>query len=115
MVMDRSQFDKLGVPFEKQWENEKGKPVDINEKAAEILVKCGYSDTESGYRTTQMIVVELNPFADTLEGRRQADYIENWLSYFHTEMWLGDQHIARENNHQWRLDRIKWCLQELIK
>jgi len=98
------------------------------QKCAEILVECGSGikieyikcsdeywvlDTEEKYWNL------VNPFADTLIGRRQADAIEDWLvdspNYL---LYLKDSVNtvnSNKNHHQWRLDRIKWCIQELIK
>ena len=93
---------------------------------AEILVKCGYAKfmlrpdiiEVSGYS------VKVNPFADTLEGRRQADAIEGYLRWHETELWkesyiktskyyesMIDSLVCKV--HQWRLDRIKWCVEQL--
>ena len=102
--------------------------MNILQKAAEILVECGYAD-KLGYMengNAEVIRTKLfhhvEPFADTLEGRRQADAIEDWLweryLKIHTEgdLWGESINIEQESTkHQWRLDRIKWCLEELIK
>lgn len=93
-------------------------------KAAEILVECGYAychrecrddKYEGQYKINKLTnkswyVVE--PFSDTLEGRRQADAIEQYLYDHRYNLWsrsLGDESNAT-TQHQWRLDRIKWCL-----
>ena len=104
--------------------------MSVLQKAAEILVECGYAyDWRTQYSLPvagserQFLQVNKNQAyavavcfdEDTLEGRRQADAIENWLRDNHRELW----HKTVVNNlpeapyHQWRLDRIKWCLKEL--
>jgi len=100
-------------------------------KAAEILVECGYADSylidkrehlQHNPPITMVIhdtVVdgirfECDPFSDTLEGRRQADVIEDWLNNNNQSMWLTSGiKIKLPKGHQWRLDRIKWCLEQL--
>lgn len=105
---------------------------DINKKAAEILVKCGYADykTDNGnyicWRDPEIddTMEAVQIFSNTLEGRRQADTIEDWLDNHKTfsdvdglSIWdVSAMKIIRESSyHQWRLDRIKWCLEELSK
>ena len=101
--------------------------TNINKKAAEILVKCGYAN--KSFNETQGFInlhVEgvnkslqtqvCDPFSDTLEGRRQADAIEDWLVQNKYDLWLSSQTAPESHgikNHQWRLDRIKWCLEQL--
>ncbi|MEN8171382.1 MAG: hypothetical protein ABFS03_00730 [Chloroflexota bacterium] len=108
-------------------EADKGEGMsDVNKKAAEILVECGYAQKYEPYVACFRVVVyytikSCNPFLDTLEGRRQADAIENYLrdseSNLH-ECYLWSQSGCKrfdhgDNHHQWRLDRIKWCLEQL--
>ena len=102
------------------------------QKCAEILVKCGYAksaghtwDKEGWANGFEVFTIKddernclsgreaCNPFADTLEGRRQADAIEDWLMFEYSGMWCSG--VTTLGNHQWRLDRIKWCIEELIK
>ncbi len=105
------------------------------EKCAEILVERGYASgfymyhdrylwekenkakREAYFEDTQL---KVNPFADTLEGRRQADAIEDWLMVEHYARWYKSKNIdtcvdIKFSCHQWRLDRIKWCIEELNK
>ena len=101
-------------------------------KAAEILVECGYGESslckdlahshirvkdESFGSATGYRGEAVQPFADTLEGRRQADAIEDWLDNTskHFELWDKSAGWCKptNGNHQWRLDRIKWCLEQL--
>ena len=100
------------------------------EKCAEILVGRGYADMPVEGKFSNTLEVnnrlevrhlsmweKINPFADTIEGRRQADAVEDWLWEFHIDMWMdASARVQRPpNKHQWRLDRIRWCVQELIK
>ena len=101
----------------------------ILQKAAEILVECGYGDYKTDnnnyvcWRDPEIdnTMEAVKPFSDTLEGRRQADAIEDWLRINKPfSIWKESGYhcfINKEKggNYQWRLDRIKWCLQELIK
>jgi len=109
--------------------------VDNLEKAGLIFVETGYCDDmlvegEPGHENVELIwsdmaatgmidptkVEDCNPFADTLEGRKQADALEDWLY----NKFVGDKLIWDEsasavitnhsNKRQWRLDRIDWCL-----
>ena len=63
--------------------------------------------------------------------REQADAIEDWLGSFNafdcsvSDLWDRSKiavYPTKSKNinacyaqHQWRLDRIKWCLEELVK
>lgn len=99
----------------------------MNKQIAEALVECGYAES-TGYdpnykgdaRTTIVTkgykrVHHVDPFADTLEGRRQADALEDWLIYkgYCEEFDFSKLAGWPRNFHQWRLDRIKWCFEEL--
>ena len=98
----------------------------ITKKAAEILVECGYViPGMNGYMEPCFYVaggrhpmeIVIDPFADTLEGRRQADAIEDWLMA-ETTLWCESFNVVPDSicsQHQWRLDRIKYCLEELSK
>ena len=62
---------------------------------------------------------------------RQADALEDWLTshqniitvdgvlrdawWVSGEWRIGGVKKNKKSNHQWRLDRIKWCISELIK
>lgn len=102
--------------------------VNINKKAAEILVECGYAVSINRPIVETIWITEelsgsdecVNPFFDCIYGRRQADAIENWLYDFKYELWADKacEAVTLVNVkclHKWRLDRIKWCLKELIK
>ena len=95
-------------------------------KAAEILVECGYGELNIDYPNcvvkrleNNILLFDIDPFADTLEGRRQADAIEDWLcskyELIPNSVWeLSLQQVRlTSTRHQWRLDRIKWCLDNL--
>ena len=101
------------------------------QKAAEILVECGYATSyekdghhwyvEYLYTDNMPCYEKVNPFADTLEGRRQADAIEDWFNHNEEpyKLWCDSDLMTRsveslsKSVHQWRLDRIKWCLDNL--
>ena len=102
------------------------------QKAAEILVESGYGinareptdDIDYIHITVGFIIVIVDLFADTLEGRRQADAIEDYLMLKKGSLiWAASQNATANmcqdkdlnSNHKWRLDRIKWCLNELSK
>ena len=104
------------------------------EKCAEILVECGKAirwrnPVDPKFTGIIMVLTEAdvdgdygefnewcNPFADTLEGRRQADAIESYLiqTNFHREFNVLTAKPEVADFHQWRLDRIKWCIEQLI-
>ena len=97
---------------------------------AEALVECGYADDINQDHIAiahqcgeygEDVDWEFRPVEwdkDTLEGRRQADALEDWLSTNKNEYWTESVlHIddGRGRLHQWRLDRIKWCFEQLEK
>ena len=104
-------------------------------KVAEILVECGYAidvfefeyqgvmhcDTvrikdESWPSKDNIRLQKVEVLSDTLEGRRQADAIEDWLVQNHKQLWLSSMNqfgFDDRPKHQWRLDRIKWCLEAM--
>ena len=106
-------------------------------KCAEILVECRYAQGYYLYHDRwfwqeqdpskmtpylQNPYQRCNPFADTLEGRRQADAIEDWFRTPTNDkansIWRSSGYEAFDHNdkhHQWRLDRIKWCVEQLEK
>ena len=104
---------------------------------AEALVECRYAHSVAGngislrantpedYKNT-FGYIDVDPFADTLEGRRQADALEDWLHNEHysliqeakvAEMLRKDNQnndfTGQYNGRQKRLDRIKWCFEQL--
>ena len=112
-------------------------------RIAEALVECGYADTWIQHDNRQYPLnnqfdsisigidgnwIKCNPFADTLEGRRQADALEDWLHNEHyniiqqakvAEMLQKDNpnndFMGQYNGRQKRLKRIKWCFDQLEK
>ena len=96
-------------------------------RIAEALVECGYAkeiDCLGEYVVVEENngrdewIQETDPFADTLEGRRQADALEDWLVHERTLLWIksSDSRVVPELNkskHQDRIDRIKWCFEQL--
>jgi len=108
--------------------------MNILQKAAEILVERGYAhhmhiDQRAHLRHNPPIDLILidsdvdnirfscDPFADTLEGRRQSDAIEDYL-FIHKFDLFNESVIIKPmiealHLHQWRLDGIKWCLEQL--
>lgn len=104
----------------------------IEQIAAEVLVKQGYALTIYDEAFPQYIgyicvrdpdwhsetgnrAEKCEPFADTLEGRKQSDAIEDWLYSVHEDLW-EQSHLIVELpfiSFKWRLDRIKWCLEQL--
>lgn len=100
------------------------KAAEILQKAAEILVESGYAKTwcrhAPDYNRYYLVFDSFKdeemaePFSDTLEGRRQADVIENHLIWngFHREFMTP--HSSTRDFHQWRLDQMENCLQQLI-
>ena len=105
--------------------------MNILQKAAEILVECGYAiaynqhndgvtaNLTLGNDGEPLWIENCDPFADTLEGRRQADAIEDWLCAEEGVSWTISGRAIDESEtnyklHEWRLDRIKWCFEELV-
>ena len=97
-----------------------------NEKAARILVECGYATKISivaEERRTRIVnhlgITEIcNPYVDTIESIHQAHAIEDWLSIMNNdELWLVESIKNVSDNdkgqHQWRLRRIEWCLKQI--
>lgn len=103
-------------------------------KAGEILVACRYAVSYATDKREHLqhnppisltVVCEnrdfdevaCEPFADTLEGRRQADAIEDWLRNLKTKLWRLSPPHQPEGEFTYyrieRLDRIKWCLEQL--
>ena len=95
--------------------------MEILKKAAEILVTCGYakSDYSTGGKAYLRVAkccdtnasVRTDPFADTLEGRRQADAIEDFLHLNNGPLLVRAKICAYDpvpyNGRQKRLNRIK--------
>ena len=94
------------------------------EKCAEILVECGYCESSNYLYLFKDMCSEINnPFADMLEGRKQADALENHFKSKHANNKYGclwelsadevDYPLTKDNypdERLWRLNRIKWCI-----
>ena len=98
------------------------------EKCAAVLVGFGYAERQGDidkrqicyYRNKEFIKIIAEPFSDTLEGRRQADAIEDYLKKNNPYMFFQDANWHNpcayfESSHKYRLAKIKWCIKELIK
>ena len=107
---------------------------------AEILVEQGYANKYFNERfegtTFINLHVELEGImhsevcgitSDTLEARRQADAVEDYLSINEKKFWSDstlfaggsivdyDGNQTNYTSRQWRLDRIVWCLNKLAE
>ncbi len=105
--------------------------TNTNKKAAEILVECGYAPEIGMAQLTHDDCLHMGggklewvePFADTIQGRRQADAIEDYIrnSTKGKNLWsrsyiaIDWDKLSVKTHHQWRLDRIKWCLEQLTE
>jgi len=113
----------------------------MNKRIAEILVECGWAtDLQAITDGTDITDYEVwytqegnycgnwervEPFYSGNDSsreciaRRQLDALEDWLVVQQTDLWIesANEYDCRFDisNHQWRLDRIKWCLQEIEK
>ncbi len=101
----------------------------ISKKAAEILVESvkDAKNVYQHYSASKDYYIEFNdetlnnvePFSDTLIGRRQADAIEDYLHDKHPDILEQSKRFCRVpcpyNGRQKRLDRIKWCLEQLTE
>ena len=106
--------------------------IDREKKAAEILVQDGryvYKEYEEGVRLLSVIDPNwpsqsgyrnciLDPFKHDVDGINQAHIIEDYLAQKKKHLWLssmGQFGFDDRPRHQWRLDRIKWCLAQLTE
>lgn len=94
---------------------------------AEILVKLKHNDA-TGFRGKDgqcflvlgvMWAEKINPFLDTLESIHQAHALEDWLySNHYLKLWKKSKLDTFDYNakslHQWRLDRIRYCIEQII-
>ena len=99
------------------------------QKAAEILVEWGYAEANAENGIILVKHSELHIHPESVDpfysgdnthreclSRRQSDAIEDWLYKNRYKIWsnsMADEDFDSPTQHQWRLDRIKWCLQEL--
>ncbi len=94
----------------------------MNKQIAEILVECGYAKDINKDKGQYIVAINVpvtiwvwcDPFADTLEGRRQADALEEYLMDERPKIWFASgPHICLiSTRRQRRLDRIKWCFEQ---
>jgi hypothetical protein len=96
---------------------------EIRNKSAEILyisgyaVACEFSDmypiiTRAGKKT------RVDPFANSLEGKRQACAIIEWLRFYKNRLWsqsANEPGISGHTTWQHVLNRLAWCLYILGK
>ncbi len=110
------------------------------QKCAEILVEHGYGYCipttfnfipHEGAVYLQMVkqpdpfqanqYVEVNPFADNIEGIHQLHAIENWLHRNHQGLLImckdavQSAPLSKYDGYKKRKDRIEWCVEELMK
>lgn len=109
--------------------------MSIEQKAAEILVKHGYAmnlrqDEREHLPKGKLFYiyvgcnrgdcgrffdeVPVEPFADTLEGRKQADAIEDWLRGNEPELFKRAKLCSEPipyDSRQRRSGRLEWCLE----
>jgi len=98
------------------------------QKYAEILVEWGYASSwdESPPWTPPYVrvvktnhSVPANPFVDSLESIHQAHAIEDWLRQSSDghglwEKWINYDDDKEMSCHEWRLEKIRWCVIQLI-
>ncbi len=98
--------------------------TNTNKKAAEILVECGYCPSYITNRLGDYTLVVghgeyCNPFMESLEARKQADAIEDYLHDKHPDILEQSKRFCRVprpyNGRQKRLDRIDWVLKKLTE
>lgn len=112
----------------------------MNKRIAEALVECHYAkEFKLNEITGQwMVSHQANSInedydlyypvcfdQDTLEGRRQADALEDWLTLNHYPLWNRSELDAEspekpysENGAFWyqhRRNKLKWCFEQLEK
>ena len=105
-----------------------GRPFKASVKVDGRMVHLGYFDTAiDGAIHRDIHVIKnnlglpinlLNDYMeDTLAGRQKADAIERYLVLQQNDLWLksygADTANEEADMHQWRLDRIKYCLEQL--
>jgi len=101
-------------------------------KAADILVESGYAHTfclrSEGFDicviTFEGRTVNVEPLKDTLEGRRQKDFIHDWLTLNRYHLWESSERKAKipimpclEHGSFWyqvEVSRIEICLNEIV-
>lgn len=94
----------------------------------EILLKLNYGTecyTPSGSMDMSFIIVEgktvlVNPFTDSCEGRKQLEFIEDWVES-NPDIWSMVSEFRPfiydigEKYSQWRVERIEYCMNRLLR
>ena len=97
--------------------------TEILNKTAEVLFICGYAVSCELFDTHWVIVhnsklKQVNPFENSLEGKRQACVVIEWLWIYKKKLWLKSRiEPKRPEQSSWKhmLKRLEWCLQVLSK
>ena len=101
--------------------------MNILQKAAEILVECGYAQ-HTWVNINGCVAIEkpvsghayqCEPFSDTLEGWKQLNAIKTWFmdTPDHWDLWndTADSIERNKSAHDHDLAIIECCLEELVK
>ncbi|MCG6938710.1 MAG: hypothetical protein LJE83_11160 [Gammaproteobacteria bacterium] len=91
---------------------------EIINKAGEILYISGYADTCELFDTHVAIEhngkqLNVDPFKNTLEGKRQACVIIEWLKLYKNKLWEKstiEPDRPGQTSWQYMLKRLEWCL-----
>jgi len=94
---------------------------EIINKAAEILYISGYAVSCENLNTHPIIVhggkqLLVDPFENSLEGKRQACVAIEWLMLYKNKLWLQSTiEPKRPGQTSWKhvLRRLEWCLQAM--
>lgn len=96
--------------------------LELNEVAAKILVLGGYakhfnfiSNLGVYVLNNSSVGLEVDPFADTLEGRRQFEAVFNWVRKNNEYLWQQSfLHVELKEGEyfEWYRQRITWCLEQ---
>ena len=91
-------------------------------KAAEILYISGYAVSCEFFDVYPIIVhagkrTRVDPFDNSLEGKRQACALIEWLKLYKNDLWIQSNvqpELSGLTTWQYILGRLEWCLQALI-
>lgn len=95
------------------------------QRIAEALVECGYANGHVATKERTFVFWEyrseedVNPFADTLPGRRQADALMDFLRDVDGKNMLLEYLLECNDTDNWlgefdsRKATIKWCFKKL--
>jgi hypothetical protein len=107
-------------------------------KIASILVDCGYGShaeqfyggTNSNHEKTKgirhyWVIIrehereEIDPYADTLEGRRQLESVWNWIMQNKQNLLIQCTEqppvLSEWDDRDYIIRRTKWCIKQLTK